>query len=60
MVAGPEIQEQLHQLPLHKVLLASLYDSAYKDFFVALGQSQDTKWSGDWRLAFKLMLFGLQ
>lgn len=36
VVDGPEIQEVLHQLPLHKKILMSLYNCAYENFFESL------------------------
>eukprot|EP00112_Aurelia_sp_Birch-Aquarium-sp1_P012250 Seg2574.7 transcript_id=Seg2574.7/GoldUCD/mRNA.D3Y31 product="26S proteasome non-ATPase regulatory subunit 6" protein_id=Seg2574.7/GoldUCD/D3Y31 len=38
VVQGAEIQEQLHQLPLAKKYLTSLYDCHYADFFQALAE----------------------
>ncbi|EGD77468.1 proteasome 26S subunit [Salpingoeca rosetta] len=38
VVKGPEIQEALHDLPLHKRLLSSLYGCKYADFFAALAE----------------------
>jgi hypothetical protein len=37
VVRGPEIQEQLYQLPIVKELLTSLYECHYAVFFRALG-----------------------
>lgn len=38
VIQGAEIQEQLHQLPLAKKYLTSLYDCHYSHFFQALGK----------------------
>eukprot|EP00794_Sanderia_malayensis_P005997 gene5997-6693_t len=38
VVQGAEIQEQMHQLPLVKKYLTSLYDCHYADFFQALAE----------------------
>jgi len=38
VIQGAEIQEQLHQLPLAKKYLTSLYDCHYGDFFKALAE----------------------
>ena len=38
MVEGADINEVLHDLPLFKNFIYSLYNAQYADFFVALGK----------------------
>eukprot|EP00056_Hartaetosiga_gracilis_P016411 m.4943 g.4943 ORF g.4943 m.4943 type:complete len:384 (-) comp4063_c0_seq1:113-1264(-) len=38
VVKGPEIQQALHELPLHKAFLMSFYNGSYADFFQALAE----------------------
>ena len=39
IVEGADINEVLHELPLFKKYIYSLYNAQYADFFVALGMT---------------------
>ena len=53
VVDGPEIQECLHELKLHKTFLLSLYNCNYADFFAALRRNHNLATTR--RLAYSLL-----